>query len=184
MKISCTVSSVSFNGVTLHCGTPLDQYRFVLGEPSRTDDLGPPAPFGHRNNQVHFYDDLGVFLAEHHLTRLIEGVGIVLDADHAYRQPRANFGGELVVCGVRVEQGMRPEAFLEQCAVPFRWHLGHSMVFDAAKLSIDIDTYAEKTRSGRNSRRRQISVVSIGFKNAHLLSEAKKWDTVPDDSIV
>jgi hypothetical protein len=31
----------------------------LLGPPTRVIVPGPPAPYGHRNNQVHVYDSLG-----------------------------------------------------------------------------------------------------------------------------
>lgn len=174
MKIECTLKSITLDGMSFSCGMPLSEYELILRCPSRSIELGGRAPYGHRNNHAHFFDDVGIFLAEHHLTRLIEGVGIVLEPKHAYRKPVSGYRGELIVCGVPIVHGMRPEEFLERCEVSFRWHLGHSLVFDAESISIDIDTYTERTPSGRESAHRVISVVSVGFENAHLLSEAAK----------
>ncbi len=44
----------------------------MLGQPQRVAPAGPPAPVGHRNNHVHFYDHLGITLSEHHYTYQIQ----------------------------------------------------------------------------------------------------------------
>jgi hypothetical protein len=77
-------ASVSFDGLWLagkRFAVPatLDQYVEVLGTPSKTIEAGPPAPWGHRNHQIHIFDDLGLYLNEHHVTALIGEVAFVLE---------------------------------------------------------------------------------------------------------
>ena len=167
MKIEVTLNHLRIDGHVYAQGLDRSHYLEDLGSPDRDVELGPPAPYGHRNNRAIFYDSFGLFLTEHHFSRLIDSVGIVLDSEHAYRKPLRAFSGELVVCDVSMTQGMRPDEFLAQCGVPFRGHLGHSLVYDAENISIDIDYFHELTKSGRKSKKKKIAVVTVGFTNAH-----------------
>ena len=167
MRIEITPTHLCIDGHVYARGLDRANYVTQFGEPDRDVELGPPAPFGHKNNRALFYDSWGIFLAEHHYSCLIQSVGIVLDREHAYRKSQHAFSGDLVVCGVAMSQGMRPDEFLARCDVPFRRHLGHSLVYDAENLSIDIDYFHELTKSGRKSRKTKIAVVSVGFANAH-----------------
>jgi hypothetical protein len=172
MNIDVSLMALTINERSFDRGVPLQQFESALGPPDRVDDGPVPAPVGHRNNQIWFWDNLGIFANEHHSSRLIQGVGVVIDLDHAYRKPLKSYSGTILVCGVPIETGMEPQTLLENCSVDFRWHLGHSLVYDAERLSIDIDTFSLLTKSGRKSKRRQICVVSVGFRNAHLSQES------------
>ena len=61
----------------------MPEYAAVLETPARTEEPSPPAPYGHRNNQIHLFDDLGLYLIEHHATRLVVAVVFVLWRDEA-----------------------------------------------------------------------------------------------------
>src|SRR4029450_7141429 len=71
----------------------LDAYTRLLGSPSRTESPGAPAPAGHRNNQIHFFDNLGIYLNEHHATRLIQGVTFAVDCEHVVFPTEHPFAG-------------------------------------------------------------------------------------------
>lgn len=60
---------------------PLNFFVNAIGPPDRTIAAGPPAPYGHRNNQIHFYDSLGIFLNEHHATRRVREVALTFEPE-------------------------------------------------------------------------------------------------------
>lgn len=69
----------------------------VLGFPDRIVDPAPPPPVGHRNNQIHVYDDLGLYFHEHHWTRLAQDLVFAFwpeEERHAFTPCRA-FSGHL-----------------------------------------------------------------------------------------
>ena len=173
MNIIITPESLNIDGLSVSTGVYGSTYAEVLGDPDRLEPIGPPAPFGHRNNHIWAYDRLGVFLAEHHATRMIQGVGIVLEPAHSYRRIENAFTGNVFVCGVAISRGMRAGTFAAQCSVPFRWHLNSRLVFDADAIAVDISTYRPKTASGRKSSIRYISVVSVGFRT-HVSSQDER----------
>ena len=171
------------------CGA--ERFQAVLGTPSRVD-AGKPAPVGFRNNQVWFFDDLGVFLLEHHKSAEINCIGIVLDAESAYRKPRSPFTGNLSIFGTELRRNMTAEDFQQNCNVQFRWHLGHSLVVDFETLAIDIDTHAIKKRGSRQFWKRLINAVAIELRSAASIkvhqaylqevADRKKWENLFNDS--
>jgi hypothetical protein len=101
-----TADGLSINGRLFDSKLPLERYQDVLGPPSRTIDAGPPAPYGHRNNQVLVFDSEGIYLTEHHASRLIESVNFIFDpADSPFPIERA-FDGSLEVDGQIIRAGM------------------------------------------------------------------------------
>jgi hypothetical protein len=144
---------------------PLDYYERALGTPNRWVMPGPPPPYGHRNNILHFYDAFGFFLREHHSSRLIEGLDFLLDPSKSHFPTTSPFTGELEVCGVSVAVKMDFSDFARQCAIGFTPHLGHAWYVDGEKISIQCEVQIDK-RKGR-PKRELISEVAIGFKDAH-----------------
>ena len=72
-----TLDHLVLNGELLVEARPPSLFHNLLGPPSRIFAAGPPAPYGHRNSQIHVYDSLGIFLNEHHYTYAIEAVSFV-----------------------------------------------------------------------------------------------------------
>ena len=103
-QIDAVVSAVglSINGSVFNRKLPLERYQEVLGPPSRTIDAGPPAPAGHRNNQVHIFGSEGIYLTEHHTSRLIESVNFVFDSAECLFPIEKAFNGSLKVDGQQV----------------------------------------------------------------------------------
>ena len=60
--------SVLVNELAIASAPPINALIEVLGKASRVDGGVTPAPWGHRNNQIHVFDDLGVYVNEHHFT--------------------------------------------------------------------------------------------------------------------
>ena len=92
-----TADGLAINGYLFDKKLPLERYSEILGEPSRTIAAGPPAPAGHRNNQVHVFDSDGIYLTAHHASRLIESVNFVFDPTESPFSIKENFCGNLRV---------------------------------------------------------------------------------------
>jgi len=165
-----TLSGVSLDGLEFTHGEFLNEYERLLGTPTRSEMPGPPPPYGHRNNVIHFYDDLGILLREHHATRLIEGIDFLLDPSTSYFPTSSPYSGELWVCGVAVHGGMEFGEFARQCDVPFRPHLGHARYVDGERISIQFEVRRSKVK-GR-PRAELISQLAVGFRDAHLMQRS------------
>jgi hypothetical protein len=103
---SATASGLLINGRLFAGKVPLEQYRDAIGRPSRTLDAGAPAPVGHRNNQVHVFDTVGLYLTEHHSSGLIESLNFVFDAAESPFPIDATFRGNLDVAGRHLVRSM------------------------------------------------------------------------------
>lgn len=100
-----TADGLSINGQLFDSKLPLERYQDVLGPPSRIIEAGQPAPYGHRNNHVHVFDSEGIYLTEHHASRLIESVNFIFEpAESPFPIERA-FDGSLVVDGQTIRAG-------------------------------------------------------------------------------
>ena len=73
-----SLEGLVLNGRLFRSPACLAEYTEVLGVPGRVEEPEPPAPYGHRNNQIHLFDDCGLYLIEHHATRLIDAIVFVL----------------------------------------------------------------------------------------------------------
>jgi hypothetical protein len=157
----------------------LKEFIEVLGEPSKTISAGGPPPAGHRNNQIHFYDEMGISLNEHHATCLIQGVNVVFEPKEVPFPTQQSFGGELLIGGkpLNAEIGLRD--FLKTSTIEFHPHLGYCWFSDGERISISLMTYAEKLRTGRQSRIRRLSYVALDFRNAHKMSS--RWSVFPPE---
>ena len=99
-----TEDGLLLNGHLFSQDAPVQDYAVVIGVPDRTIDPAPPAPYGHRNNQIHVFDSFGVYLNEHHSSQLIEAVTFVFRNDMAPFKTNENFSGQLNVFGVDVQK--------------------------------------------------------------------------------
>jgi hypothetical protein len=151
---------LTINGQVFDKKLPLERYQDVLGPPSRTIDAGPPAPVGHRNNQAHVFDSEGLYLTEHHASRLIESVNFVLDPADSPFPIEGAFGGNLKVDGQLIRAGM-PERDL----VPA--HLTRDLPgeYSAKHKNCWIGIFAQGRRDshGRRKKTRYVVRVSVCF---------------------
>src|SRR5271155_3822560 len=81
--VASLTADVSLDGLRLNdrlFNSPVKsaEYAAVLGVTSRVVEPSPTAPYGHRNNQIHLFDEFGLYLIEHHETRLIDAAVFVL----------------------------------------------------------------------------------------------------------
>lgn len=138
---------------------PVAFFHEILGAPSRVTSGATPAPAGHRNNQIHIYDSLGVYLTEHHYTYQVEAVTFVFAVDESPFPLAEPFSGTLRLGAAVVRPGM-DESFLGQCSLPFAEQLRGSWTLDEGVVWIGVDTMGRRLPSGRRSKRRFIITVS------------------------
>jgi hypothetical protein len=148
------------NGQVFDKKLPLERYEDVLGPPTRTIDAGPPAPVGHRNNRVHVFDSEGIYLTEHHASRLIESVNFVFDpAESPFPIERA-FGGSLKVDGHLIRAGM-PERDLDLARLtrdlPGEYSVKHENCW------IGISAQGRRDSHGKRRKPRYVVRVSVCF---------------------
>jgi len=143
----------------------LELYKRIIGAPSRSEMPGSPPPFGHRNNVVHFYDDFGLLLREHHSTCLIQGMEFLFEPTRWHFTTTSQYSGELSVFGVQVRSGMAFAEFADCCEMPFKPHLGHAWFWDGERISIQFEIY--RPNGNEASGGDLISALCIGFRGAH-----------------
>lgn len=148
---------------------PVRTFETLLGATARTVAAGPPAPVGHRNNQFHYFDDLGLTLIEHHATWLIECVVITLCCDQHVHSPRRSFPGRLTVADRPVHSG-DPVSVLDGSGFEFGSRLGDLWVsrFQApGGQALSLAVRLERTR-----RRVGPGIQSLSFGLEH-----DPWET-------
>lgn len=162
---------VEIENVSFATGEPPEKYHALLGPPDRIVEGPSPAPYGHRNNQQHQYDKLGISLNEHHKSRLIQSVRIELMPERSAFPTLSSFVGSLSLCGIDVYKGTVVDEFLasaRQLNLEFKPHLGWSYYIDGKRMSITLCTFSEAKRRGR-TRESLIFEVVFSFRNSHLL---------------
>jgi hypothetical protein len=140
------------------------EYSVVLETPVRVVEPSPPAPFGHRNNQIHLFDELGLYLIEHHATRLVDAVVFVLWQEESAFKPLCEYSGELTVGSVRLFPGMAPRDY-SGGTIAFQGPvLG---LWSARRDGIWIGLNARRMRqpNGRRGKRLRFVDVSICFSS-------------------
>ncbi|HMP04551.1 MAG TPA: hypothetical protein PKC45_18845 [Gemmatales bacterium] len=174
MFLDCevTLDAVVINGTAFRAGERLEKYEQLLGPPSRSWDGPQPAPYGHRNNILHYYDEAGLLLREHHATCLISSIDIVLEPARWYFPTRFAYAGRVMVCGVSVIAEMEFRDFARQCEIEFHPHLGHAWYVDGDRISIQIEVYFPARK--RKADMGLISVIAVGFVGAHRLRDTSR----------
>jgi hypothetical protein len=155
-----TTDGLTINGLRFDSKLPLERYQDALGLPTRTIDAGPPAPYGHRNNQVHVFDSEGIYLTEHHSSRLIESVNFIFDpTDSPFPIERA-FDGRLEFNGQSICSGMtdadfEPAQMTRDLPGEYSVKLGNCW--------IGISTLGRRDARGKRSKPRYVVRVSVCF---------------------
>jgi hypothetical protein len=157
-----SLDGLLLNGCLFQSPVQPSEYAAVLGSPVRVVEPLSPAPFGHRNNQIHLFDDLGLYLIEHHATRLVDGVVFVLWLGEAAFKPVCEYSGELTVGGVRFLPGMTPRDYTGG-TIAFEGPV--LRLWNAERDGIWIGLRAEGMRqpSGRRGKRLRYVDVSVCF---------------------
>ena len=133
-----------------------------LGPPTRIVDPCPPPPVGHRNNMMHVYDDYGFYFNEHHYTRRMQGVVLVLcpeEQQHGF-SPEKAFDGTIDLEDATIHSETT-EADLRRLNRIREWC--GTWDTTCGSLSVFITMRGHKLPSGKRSRSRRIVDVSIGW---------------------
>jgi hypothetical protein len=155
-----TADGLWINGHLFNKQVPVEHYHDALGTPSRTVAAGPPAPYGHRNNHVHYFDSAGIYLTEHHASRLIESVNFVFDlADSPFPVDKA-FSGCLKIDGRQFRSGMKER---DLALAQFRHDLAGEYSLRLENCRICISTMGRRVPGGKRRKPRYLVGVSVGL---------------------
>jgi hypothetical protein len=152
------------NGMSINEAIAPAAIHQLFGEPSRIHSAGPPAPHGHRNNQIHVYDKLGLYFNEHHYTGSLTGVSFVFwpEGEEFPFTPALAFSGSLRLGEYEIPAGVSETQLLTECGLPFRSMLPG--VWDLpGTISIGLDTKGAKPKSGRRSSAKRLVSVNVGW---------------------
>ncbi len=166
LDITARASPDSFvlNGVPITEAIAPTAIHNLLGQPSRIHAAGPPAPYGHRNNQIHVYDALGVYFNEHHHTRSLTGVTFVFwpEEEGFPFTPAKAFAGKLILGQYEIPKAVSEKQIVTECGLPFREMLAG--IWDLpGTIPIGFDTKGARLKSGRRSEAKRLVSVNIGW---------------------
>jgi hypothetical protein len=121
IEVNRNPTFVVVNGLRIDAAPPVAELLRVIGTPTRVDTGPQPAPAGHRNNQQHVFDTLGLHVNEHHHTRRAQAIGITLSADERRYgfTPASAFNGDLLFDGVPMPLRATESEFLQ--AAPWKF---------------------------------------------------------------
>jgi hypothetical protein len=156
-----TADGLELNGQHFRTRLPLKVYQHALGLPTETLDAGAPAPFGHRNNQVQIFGSTGIYLTEHHASRLIESVNFIFDPAESPFPISRSFGGTLRIDCQLIQTNMR-EDDLDKMQLtrdlPGKYSLGYDCCW------IGIYTKRRRATTGKRKGPRYVVRVSVCLK--------------------
>jgi hypothetical protein len=157
--------AVDVNGFRVVTAPSVAEIYAVLGKPSRIDTGASPAPAGHRNNQIHVYDDLGITFIEHHYTQLVENVQCWFPTcDPEYRfTPQRDYSGSLIIDGIQMPIGGEVEKFLERSPISFSDGFGGSWQLNVNDFSIFVSSRGKLLPSKRRSKIMEITSISFSW---------------------
>ena len=162
------------NGLSITTAPVVSKLHVVLGQPDRIDTGPVPAPYGHRNNQIHVYDRLGVTFNEHHYTRRAQDIWCWFDTSElVYRfTPKEPFLGKLFFNETEIPLGGSEQKFMQSSPFKFQHTLGHVWSFRFEGFSLRANERGQKLPSGRRSRKRQVTDISISWPHDDWASPA------------
>ena len=162
-------ADVSLDGLLLNgrlFNSPVQpaEYAAALGVAGRVQEPSTPAPYGHRNNQIHVFDEFGLYLIGHHTTGLIGSVVFVLWLEESPFKPVREFTGCLTIGGVSVRPGMLVKEFLGST---IGFHGPFLGLWSAEKNGVWVGLRAAgiRQRSGRRGKRLRFENVSLCFSS-------------------
>ena len=123
-NVNARASAESFilNGLSIRQAMPASVFHDLLGTPDRIIAAGSPAPDGHRNNHIHIYDHLGIYINEHHYTYLLSSVTFVLSPEFSSFQPTNPFSGTLEIGSLSITSPF-PESEIVHSELNFQCRL-------------------------------------------------------------
>ncbi len=176
IDVTVHLSGASINGKPIGTSGPASQFHALLGIPDRIIDASEvPAPPGHRNNQFHYYDSLGVTLNEHHYTHQIEAINFVFDTGLSYHPTKQAFRGEMSLGGLRIAVGTLEQQLADSdleftAELPGTWFTTIASSIDNQTITIAVCTQGRKLKSGRRSKTKSITSISLCLPH-------DPWDT-------
>jgi hypothetical protein len=165
VKLDSHRPAVIVNGLVITTAPAVAELYAVLGEPTRVVSAGGPAPPGHRNNQIHVYDHLGVRLNEHQHTFRIQELACSFECQEprfAFT-PHSSFAGEFWIDAARLPAGGPVSSFVDRCPIPLAQHLGGNWSWSRNEFSFHVDSRGARLRSGRRSKQRMVIDVSLSW---------------------
>jgi hypothetical protein len=165
IEVLTKTPSVVIGEMAIVSAPTVDEMYAALGRPSRIDSGATPAPVGHRNNQIHVYDCLGLVFHEHHYTRRAQGIWCwseLTEPGFAFT-PHEPFRGRIHFDGIVMPLGGRDIEFVHLSPFKFALTFGGVWRFAFAGFSVILHSRGPKLRSGRRSKVRQITDVSISW---------------------
>jgi hypothetical protein len=142
---------------------PLERYVAAIGRPTNSISAEQPAPHGYRNNEIHLYDQLGLYLNEDHATRTIGEVTFVLDESRSTFPIEKPLQGELDVGGVLFHSGMTEQEYPRKATIKFECVLPGKWKAEKRGIAIYLSASKEKSSSARRTHGRTFNEVSICF---------------------
>jgi hypothetical protein len=167
ITITTVPPQVLINGLCIQSAPTVSDMYAVLGQPSRIDSGEKPAPAGHRNNQIHVFDELGLTLIEHHYTRLVQGLSCWFDTEERLFRftPKCRFQGQLVFERVTMPLGGDVRAFLVSSPFAFSDHFAGTCRHEFDGFSIIVDSRGRRLPSGRRSKLRHVTYISLSWRH-------------------
>lgn len=156
-----TTEGLVINGYLYNRPVEMSQYTAHLGSPERTMEPNPPAPFGHRNNQIHLFSSRGLYLTEHHASRKIESVNFVFDVNASKFPLNCPFKGKLKIFGCDIGPGTT-ENDLQNCS--FHRDLPGEFRMEMGRIWAGVSLVGERKPNGKRSKVKHLALVSICFR--------------------
>ena len=165
VEIDSSTPRMVVNGLEITSAPIVRTIYDVLGEPSRVYVPTPAAPPGHRNNQLHVYDTLGIRVSEHHFTFRAQEIGLTFDCNDPLFAfaPKEPFRGSLVIDGSAMPLGGPEAEFVHACPLPLQQTLSGLWHWEVDKFYVGLHARGSKLRSGRRSHQRQVIDLSMSW---------------------
>jgi hypothetical protein len=164
IQVSRDPPFVLISGLRIVTAPPVADLLKAIGMPTRVDTGSNPAPPGFRNNQIHIFDSLGVYINEHHHTRRAEGITLALLNEPQNRfSPTNSFSGELTFNSATIPLRATETQFLKASPWQFEHFIAGSWSCRFDGFYIGFDAIGSKLPSGRRSKRRMVASVNISW---------------------
>lgn len=168
--ICITEQEVTLYGIALSDAQLPSYFYNILGPPDRIEPIGGPAPAGHRNPVVHYYDQLGLVLVEHHFTYQISLVEVILNPAESVHPVNKPFSGQLrfgrtVITAGAMERDLIDSGMTFTGTLPGTWFATIHNKPPVYPSSVSVRTLGPRLSSGRRSKRRDIQSVQIGLNH-------------------
>jgi hypothetical protein len=96
ISINISKGKLFINDHHIHFPVTLDDIEFIFGEPNRRDTKIP-------TNNIHTWDDLGIYCYENKGSFKINSIGIILNRHFTTTEPSKTFKGKLSVDGAIID---------------------------------------------------------------------------------